>query len=131
MKTFFNKSQSLIILLLTLLSYSTFAQGTTSSKDHVIADKDLKAYVGEYAFDKAAAQGFDISVTLSGENKLMAQPSNKSQPLTMLVAKSEDKFELMNTGGLIMTFQKDKKGKIISLKISEGGQSFTCMRKEE
>lgn len=131
MKAIFNNSKALFTLLLILFSVNTFAQGTTSNKDHEIADKDLGAYVGEYTFDKVAEQGFDVTILLDGKNKLMAQPTNKSQPLTMLMAKATDKFELMNTGGLIVTFQKDKNGKIISIKISEGGQSFTCMRKEE
>lgn len=131
MKTIFYNFKVSFIILLSLFSFSAFAQETTSNKSFEIANKDLKAYVGEYIYDNKAEQGFDITVSLDGEHKLMGQPTNKSQPLSMLSAQAKDKFELTNTGGLIMTFQKDKSDKIISLTITSDGHSFVCIRKEE
>lgn len=130
MKVILSNSKILFTLLITLISFSAFAQETTTNKQYEISDKALKAYVGEYIYDGKAEQGFDVSVSLSGDSKLMAEPTSKSQPITMLSARAEDKFELQDTDGLMMAFQKDEKGKIVSLTISRGSQTFTCIRKE-
>lgn len=121
----------LLTLLLVAFGSQLFAQETTSTKDIKISTEDLKTYVGEYLYDNKSEQGFDITVSIEGDVKLMAQPTNKSQPLTTLVAISEDRFELTDTGGLQITFNRNDKKEIISLIISNDGSSFTCLRKKE
>lgn len=111
------------------LGSQLFAQEATATKDVKISNEELKAFVGEYQYDNKSQQGFDITVSMEGDVKLVAQPTNKSQPLTTLVALAEDKFELTNTGGLIIQFTRNEKKEIISLTISSDGGSFTCLKK--
>ncbi|MFY0592790.1 DUF3471 domain-containing protein [Roseivirga sp.] len=118
-------------LILTLLGFSAFGQTAAAKAESQKKENELKAYTGTYEFDNEASMGFDIKVWLDDEGTLFAQPSNESQPQAQLSNVSEDKFELLNTGGLIISFKKDEKKKVISLTISEGGQSFTCIKKED
>ncbi|GAB5523733.1 MAG: hypothetical protein Roseis2KO_16050 [Roseivirga sp.] len=103
------------------------AQAKTSSDAHEIANKELKEYTANYKAD--AGQGFDITISLDGDDRLMAQPTNKSQPNTLLKATAKDKFDLANTGGLKITFNRED-DKIVSLTFSQGGQSFTAKRED-
>ncbi len=129
-----NRQVKLLSKLFILIAFITFAQQakaqTTSSDTYQIENKELKAYVGEYIYDNNAEQGFDITVSMDGDAKLMAQPTNKSQPITLLVAFEEDKFDLTNTGGLKMEFKRNDKKEIVSLTIWSNGHSFTCVRKK-
>lgn len=123
-----NSTVAATILFFVLVSFSTYAQNTTSTETYNISKKDLKEYVGEYKYDGKAERGFDITVSLDGESNLMAQPTDKSQPLSLAMALGKDKFELAKTGGLILSFTRSKKGGILSLTISKGDNSFTCLR---
>lgn len=125
------KLLSRLFILIAFVSFTQLAKAQTTSSDaHQIENKELKAYVGEYIFDNNAEQGFDITVSMDGDTKLMAQPTNKSQPMTLLVAFEADKFDLTNTGGLKMEFKRNDKKEIVSLTIWSDGHSFTCMRKK-
>ncbi|MBO3698559.1 DUF3471 domain-containing protein [Roseivirga sp. E12] len=128
------RQSKFLFRLFVLIAFTSFAQlataQTTSSDAHKIENKELKAYVGEYIYDNNSEQGFDITVSMDGGAKLMAQPTNKSQPITLLVAFEEDKFDLTNTGGLKMEFKRNDKKEIVSLTIWSDGHSFTCLRKK-
>ncbi len=127
MKTTTRLSTLLIMLCTLFIGQQAMAQEKTSSDAHEIANKELKAYLGDYK--KEAGPGFDITISLDGDDRLMAQPSNKSQPNTLLKATAKDKFDLMNTGGLKITFNRED-DKIVSLTFSQGGQSFTAKKEE-
>lgn len=121
-----------ICILLGLLIASgnlVMAQGTTSTSEFKISNKALKEYVGQYNFDPKAERGFDITISLDGDDRLMAQPTNKSQPLSLLAALEKDKFEIVNTDGLSVAFNRNDKGKIVSLEFSQGSLSFLALRK--
>ncbi|OEK05380.1 DUF3471 domain-containing protein [Roseivirga misakiensis] len=118
-------------LILALLGFSAFGQTTAAKAKEKTNDKALKAYVGAYEFDKNTDMGFDVTVWLEENGNLYAQPSNESQPPAQLIKVSEDKFELANTGGLMMSFERDKKKEVISLRISEADQFFTCIKKKD
>lgn len=119
----------LTFLLSIAISKSAFAQGKTSTEANEISNEALKEYLGQY--DPGNGQGFSITVSLDGEDRLMAQPTNKSQPLTLLRAKGKDQFSLVNTGGLEISFTRDENDKVISLTFSSSGQTFTAKRKED
>lgn len=119
---------SILLLLCTLfIGQQAMAQGKTSSDAHELPNKELKTYLGDYKAEGGA--GFDITISLDGDDRLMAQPSNKSQPNTLLKATAKDKFDLVNTGGLKITFNRED-DKIVSLTFSQGGQSFTAKKEE-
>lgn len=120
--------RSILLVLFTLfLQQASFAQGKTSTSQFEIKNEDLKAYVGQYDPESGF---FSITVSLDGEDRLMAQPTDKSQPLTLMEALAKDKFELPAAGGIQFTFTRDENDKIISLTFSQNGQSFTAKRKE-
>ncbi|MCE7993275.1 MAG: hypothetical protein HEP71_14915 [Roseivirga sp.] len=128
MKTTTRLSALLMLLCTFFIGQQAMAQGKTSSSDHEISNKELKEYAGNYKAE--ASPGFDITISLDGDDRLMAQPSDKSQPITLLRANAKDKFTLVNTGGLKISFNRED-DKIISLTFSQGGQSFTAKREEE
>ncbi len=117
-----------VMLLLSVLSLSAYAQGTNNTKKEELSKKELKEYTGEYLFDNKSERGFDVVVSLENGKDLMAQPTDKSQPLTSLIAIGKDHFELARTNGLEMVFVRDKKGKIISLELFRGDQGFTAIK---
>jgi hypothetical protein len=125
MKTISRFGLMLTLLCTCLISQRTLAQDKTSSDAHTVSNEALKEYVGEYNID--GGQGFNITITLDGDDKLMAQPSNKSQPNTLLKATAADKFDLVNTGGLKIAFNRED-DKIVSLTFSQGTQAFTAKR---
>lgn len=125
MKTTTRLSALLIMLCTLFIGQQAMAQGTTSSDAHTLTNEQLKEFVGQ--FDPPAGQFFSITVSLDGDDKLMAQPTDKSQPNTLMVAKAEDKFELLNTGGITFTFTREN-DKIVSLTFAQGGQSFTATK---
>lgn len=90
----------------------------------------LKEYAGEYTYDNKSDFGFDVTISYDEEIGLQAQPTDKSQPQAGLMAVEKDHFEQLQTGGLFATFKRNDKGKIISLAMSNGDRSFTCIRKE-
>lgn len=107
--------------------HQAFAQQKTSNSENPIESKELKQYTGKY---DPEGNFFSITISLDGEDRLMAQPTDKSQPLTLMSFKGKDKFELVGTNGLQISFNRDDKQKIISLTFSEGGRSFTAKRTE-
>ena len=122
-------SRSILFLaLITFFSTNVMAQGKTSSDAHEISNKDLKTYVGQY--NPENGQFFNITVSMDGEDRLMAQPTDKSEPLTLLRATAKDKFDLVGTP-ITMSFERDDKDKIISLTLMQGGRSFTAKRVDE
>ena len=126
-----NKLQaSILVLLFSAISNFLAAQGSTSTSAYKISKESLKEYVGQYNFDQKAEMGFDVTVSLDGNTRLMAQPTDKSQPLTLLAALEKDSFELVGTNGLRIAFTRNEKGKIVSLKLYRGDQSFTALRKD-
>ena len=92
-------------------------------------DKAAKDYVGQYI--SSTDRGFDITVSLNNENVLMAQPSDKSQPLTEMVEVAGDKYELKNTKGLRISFTRNKEGVVISLTFEGGNRKFEATKKTE
>ncbi len=127
MKQEFNALRELLfICMVATISTSSFAQ-ETSTEEH--KKESLKAYVGEYNFDSKADFGFDVTISYDEERGLQAQPTDKSQPLATLMAVEKDQFELLQTGGLFATFKRNDKGEIISLVMSNGDRSFTCVKK--
>lgn len=118
-----------MVLCTVFIGQHAMAQATTSSDAHTLTNEQLKEFVGQ--FDPPTGQFFSITVSLDGEDKLKAQPTDKSQPNTLLVAKAKDKFELLNTGGITFTFTRED-DKIVSLTFAQGGQSFiaTKVKKE-
>lgn len=127
MKTTTRVSTLLIMLCTLFMGQQAIAQAKTSSDVHEVSNKELKTYLGDYKAEGGA--GFDITISLDGDDRLMAQPSNKSQPNTLLKATAKDKFDLVNTGGLKITFNREE-DKIVSLTFSQGGQSFTAKRED-
>lgn len=125
MKTISRLGLILTLLCTCLLSQQALAQSKTSSDAYTISNEALKEYLGEYNID--GGQGFNITITLDGDDKLMAQPSNKSQPNTLLRATAADKFDLVNTGGLKIAFNRED-DKIVSLTFSQGMQGFTAKK---
>ena len=122
-------SRSILCLaLFAFFSANVMAQGKTSSDAHEISNEDLKTYVGQY--NPENGQFFNITVSMDGEDRLMAQPTDKSEPLTLLRATAKDKFDLVGTP-IRMSFQRDDKDKIISLTLMQGGNSFTAKRVDE
>ena len=115
----------LSLALIAFFSTATQAQSKTSSSAHEISNDDLKEYVGQY--DPEGGQFFSVTVSLDGDDRLMAQPTDKSEPLTLLSATEKDKFDLVGPP-IQLAFQRDDKGKIISLTLSQGGNSFTALR---
>lgn len=129
MKTTLRLGGMLIFVIFLASGQNLLAQGKTSTDTHSISNEALREYVGQY--DPEGDQFFSITVSLDGEDRLMAQPTDKSQPLTLLGAQAKDKFDLVGTGGLQITFNRDDDDKIVSLTFSQGGQSFTAKRKDE
>ena len=120
-------------LFLCLMVMGTFAnvalaQSKTSTAAYELSNEQLKEYVGQY--DPEGDQYFSVTVSLSGEDKLMAQPTDKSQPLTLMAATAKDKFDLVGTP-IQFTFKRNDAGKIISLTFEQGGRSFEAIRKKE
>ena len=117
---------TLLMLLCTLfIGQQVQAQSKTSSDAYKITNKELKEYVANFKAD--AGPGFDITISLDGDDKLMAQPTDKRQPNTLLVALEKDKFELSNTNGIQIMFNREE-DKIISITFSQGGRSFSATR---
>lgn len=116
------------LCLVAFFSTTTLAQNKTSSTAHEISNEDLKEYVGQY--DPEGGQFFSVTVSLDGDDRLMAQPTDKRQPLTLLSATAKDKFDLVGPP-IQIAFQRDDKGKIISLTLSQGSNSFTALRQED
>lgn len=122
-------SRSLFALFfMGLMVNISLAQSKTSTDAYEISNEDLKEYVGQY--DPDGGQFFSITVSLQGEEKLMAQPTDKRQPLTLLAATAKDKFNLVGPP-IDLTFNRNDDGKIVSVTFSQGGNSFTAKRKEE
>ena len=116
------------LLFMGLMAHAAFAQSKTSTDAYEISNEDLKEYVGQY--DPEGGQFFSITISIQGEEKLMAQPTDKRQPLTLLAATAKDKFNLVGPP-INITFNRDDAGKIISLTFAQGGNSFKAIRKEE
>ena len=121
------KNGKWLIAALTLLclSNSSFAQSKTSSSAFEITNKDLKEFVGDYKTDDP--NNFNITISMNGEDKLMAQPTDKSEPNTLLVATKKDYFDLAQTP-LKINFNRGENGKIESLTFSQESESFTAKR---
>lgn len=117
-----------MLLCTFFIGQQAMAQGKTSSEAHPVTNKELKEYTGNYVAE--AAPGFNITISLDGDDRLMAQPTDKSQPNTLLKANDKDKFTLVNTGGLKISFNRED-DKVVSLTFSQGGQSFTAKKEEE
>lgn len=114
-----------VVLTLLILSNPTFAQNKTSSSAFEISNDDLKEFVGDYKTNDS--NYFNITISMNGDEKLMAQPTDKSQPNTLLVATKKDYFNLANTP-LKIHFNRNEDGKIESLTFSQGSESFTASR---
>ncbi len=127
MKTKTRFSTLLVMLFSLFIGQQAMAQGKTSSDAHKVTNEELKAYLGNYKAE--AGPGFDITISLDGDDRLMAQPTNKSQPNTLLRATAKDKFDLVNTGGLVISFNRED-DKVVSLTFSQGGQSFSAKKEE-
>jgi hypothetical protein len=108
------------------LSNSSFAQSQTSSKAFEITNKDLKEFVGDYKTDDP--NYFNITISMNGDDKLMAQPTDKSEPNTLMVTTKKDFFDLANTLIKIHS-NRGENGRIVSLTFSAGGESFDAKRK--
>ncbi len=117
---------SLSILLLVGLSNNVLAQNKTSSQTFEIKNEDLKEYVGQYNPDDNSYY-FNITISMDGDDRLMAQPTDKSQPNTLMVATEKDYFDLAGTP-LVINFNRDDAGKIESLTFTQGQQSFTAKK---
>jgi|GEM_PF-3970410 len=121
------KSRSLrqvaFICLTLVISSMALAQETEKKDD------SNKEYAGQYTFDNKSDFGFDVTVTYDADNGLQAEPTDKSQPKADLMALGKDEFELLKTGGLIATFKRDENGKVVSVTLSAGDRSFTCIKK--
>ncbi len=111
-----------------LMAHAAFAQSKTSTDAYEISNEDLKEYVGQY--DPEGGQFFSITISLQGEEKLMAQPTDKRNPLTLMAATAKDKFNLVGPP-INMTFNRNDDGKIVSVTFAQGGRSFNAMRKGE
>ena len=116
-----------LIAAITLLffSNSSFAQTKTSNSAFEISIEDLKEFIGDYKANDL--NYFNITISLNGDEKLMAQPTDKSEPNTLLVATKKDHFELANTP-LKIHFNRNEKEEILSLTFSQGSESFTASR---
>ena len=121
------KTSKWVIAMLAFLciSNSSFAQSKTSSTAFEMSNEDLKEFVGEYNSSDPGA--FNITISMIGDEKLMAQPTSKSEPNTLLVATKMDHFDLNRTP-LKIHFNRDDKGKIESLTFSQGNTKFTAKR---
>ena len=116
------------ILFMGLMVNVTLAQSKTSTDAYEISNEDLKEYVGQY--DPEGGQFFSITISIQGEEKLMAQPTDKRQPLTLMAATAKDKFDLVGPP-IDLTFNRNDDGKIVSVTFAQGGNSFTAKRKED
>ena len=115
-----NSIYSLVVVLV-LATFSTLqAQDNNPSEA-------LKEFVGQY--NKEGNAGFNITVSIK-DDKLHAQPTDKSQPLTELVLIEKDKYDLQNTGGLKISFARDENGKITHLTFSSGGNQFNALKEK-
>ena len=122
---------AMIMLSLLGISQQAWAQSKTSTEAHSLKNEELKEYLGKYDPDGTEGRAFSITISLDGEDRLMAQPTNKSQPNTLLAAEAKDKFNLVGTGGLQISFTRDENDKIVSLRFSQGSQGFTAKKAEE
>lgn len=90
--------------------------------------ESLKEFVDQY--NKEGNTGFNITVSIK-DDKLYAQPTDKSQPLTEMVLLEKDKYELKNTSGLKVSFNRDDDNKIVSLTFtSNNGMEFTALKEK-
>ena len=112
-------------IILLFLSNSLLAQNKTSSSAFEISVDGLKEFVGDYKTNDA--NYFNITISMNGDEKLMAQPTDKSEPNTLLVATKKDYFNLANTP-LKIHFNRNEAGEIESLTFSQGSESFTASR---
>lgn len=116
-----NSIYSLVVVLSVLAAFSTLkAQDNNPSEA-------LKEFVGQY--NKEGNTGFNITVSIE-DDKLHAQPTDKSQPLTEMVLLEEDKYELKNTGGLKISFTRGGDSKITHLTFSSAGTQFNAMKEK-
>ena len=106
-----------------MLMLTTFS--TLQGQDN--PSEALKEFVGQY--NKEGNTGFNITVSIK-DDKLHAQPTDKSQPLTELVLLEKDKYELKNTGGLKISFTRDENGKITHLTFDSGGMQFNAQKEK-
>jgi len=116
------------ITLFCLLATAGMAQTKTSTDAYEISNEDLKEYVGQY--DPEGGQFFSVTVSLDGDDKLKAQPTDKSQPMTLMAATAKDKFDLVGPP-INFTFNRGEDGKIISLTFAQGANAFTAIKKKE
>lgn len=112
-------------IILLFLSSSLLAQNKTSSSAFEISVDGLKEFVGDYKTNDS--NYFNITISMNGDEKLMAQPTDKSEPNTLLVATKKDYFNLANTP-LKIHFNRNEDGEIESLTFSQGSESFTASR---
>jgi uncharacterized protein DUF3471 len=115
----------IVAVALLCLSNSSFAQSKTSSSAFEINDKALKEYAGDYKTEDS--NYFNITISITDKDKLMAQPTDKSEPITLLVATKKDYFDLAQMPSKIR-FNRAENGTIESLTFSQGSVNFTAKR---
>ena len=120
-----------LTLVFLLIGVSSFAQSATKKEAPKPSVDDLKAYVGEYIYDNNSDFGFDLGITYNKENGLEAEPKDKSQPKTQMKGLKTDTFELVGTNGISVEFNRNKKGEIESLTMSNSRLSFICVKKKK
>lgn len=113
-----------IYSLVVVLMLTTFS--SLQAQDNNPSDA-LKEFVGQY--NKEGNTGFDITVSIK-DDKLYAQPTDKSQPLTEMILVEKDKYDLKNTGGLKISFTRGEDGKITHLTFSSGGNQFNALKEK-
>lgn len=114
-----------IYLLVAVLVLATFS--TLKAQENNPSEA-LKEFVGQY--NKEGNTGFNITISIK-EDKLHAQPTDKSQPLTEMALVEKDKYDLKNTGGLKISFTRNEKGEIVSLTFSSSGTQFKALKQKE
>lgn len=125
-KTIFNSL--LTLLFLVFIGQQASAQNVTATEAHKLSNDDLKEFLGQ--FDPPDGQFFSITISLDGDDRLMAQPTNKSQSMALLKVTDKDTFELVDTGGVSILFNRED-DKIVSLTLTQSGRSFTAKKVEK
>ena len=112
-----------ILFLISIICFSLTTYAQNSSKEEIkVSNKILKSYVGKYELSPNAV--IDIS---KDENQLFVQLTG--QPKFEIFPSSKTVFFLKVVEATI-TFNKDEKGKVISLILNQNGQTVTAKKLE-
>lgn len=105
------------MLSLVCLNFSSFAQDNNTKKEVEVADKILKTYIGKYelgpnAIIDVTKDKKQLYVQLTGQQKIEVFASSETTFFLKIVEATLD-------------FNKDEKGKVVSLTLHQNGRDIT------